>query len=220
MTVDTKINPLPHIKPKYASSVLIQRKSDGYVLGVSRKHDPEDIGTPGGKLDVGENFVDAAVRETFEETGITIVSLEYLFDDYCGDSSKNDVMYYTVAFKVIDWTGEPYSKEAGIVSWVPPQKLITGCFGAYNKKLFAAAEISMPKIMKNIKLVPVEMGTDNTKMTDHSDIDIEKLYLCLFGPPEKYFVGKFTRYVTGLTFVSNGSIIVGECHQIWEIKEE
>ena len=134
------INPLPHLTPKNASCALIQGE-DGMILGVSRKDNKNVFGIVGGKLDAGETFINAAIRETFEETGITITSLEYIFEDYCGDHSRDDVIYYCVAFKVTGWTDEPYTKEEGIVSWVTPEKLMEGCFGEYNKKLFKAAGI-------------------------------------------------------------------------------
>ena len=136
MTADTE-NPLPHLEPKKASSVLIMNE-EGLVLGVSRKNDATIFGLVGGKTDPGESYVDAAIRETFEETGVTVLELEQVYEDYCGDSTRGDVIYYCVTFKATKWIGEPYSKEAGVVAWITPQKLFEGCFGEYNKKLFAA----------------------------------------------------------------------------------
>lgn len=53
--------------------VLLNKK--GEVLAVSRKHDHNDFGLIGGKVDEGENVVEAAIRETKEETGLDISNI-------------------------------------------------------------------------------------------------------------------------------------------------
>ena len=107
------------------------KNSEGLILAVSRKHDPNDFGLPGGKVDPGETEEQAVIREMKEETGLKISNLKKVFQH----TAERE--YWTSC-----WTGEVSGKiqtsEKGVVSWVVPEVLIKGCFGEYNKKLFDA----------------------------------------------------------------------------------
>lgn len=125
---------------KYAVGVLVYDAENDLVLGVSRKHDPNDFGLPGGKLDFGESFIEAAVRELKEETGLDLLTCDYVYENVCGDSTRGDVLYYTVTYRATV-SGSIHTNEAGRVAWVRPKKLVEGCFGVYNKGLFEKAGI-------------------------------------------------------------------------------
>ena len=62
---------------KSAVCVLITDK-DKNILSVSRKDNHNDWGLPGGKLEDNESFLDAAIRETLEETGYSISIIDPL----------------------------------------------------------------------------------------------------------------------------------------------
>lgn len=115
-----------------AACCLITR-ADGKVLVVSRRDDPSMLGLPGGKVDPGEEPIDAAARELEEETGLTALSLNPVF-------SKRDAHGYTTttfATKVKDH--DVYTEEEGVVSWVDPEVLLdpsSSPFTDYNKALF------------------------------------------------------------------------------------
>ena len=58
---------LPEEGPYSASSYIVSKEN--YILAVSRKDNQKDFGLPGGKLDPGENFLDACIRETWKKLG-------------------------------------------------------------------------------------------------------------------------------------------------------
>lgn len=111
----------------YGVSVLIVK--DGLVLAVARRNNPNDWGLAGGKVDPGETEEEAAVRETFEETGLTITNLKEVNRRNCGDSEA-------VTFTA-DWTGTPMTQPGEPeCAWREPKELMRGPFGEYNTYLF------------------------------------------------------------------------------------
>lgn len=101
-------------------------KNGDKILGVTRKHDHNDWGLPGGKMDPGETPLEAIARETKEETGLEILNVE-LVDQRI---FKNRLVYL---FKG-DWSGDiEYDREKeGLCDWIDSKKLIDGTFGEYN----------------------------------------------------------------------------------------
>lgn len=110
---------------KYVAVVLLFNQ--GKVLGVSRKDNHADFGLPGGKLEEGESFHQAAIRETKEETGLDIFGLQNVFNRMDGD-------FLAMVF-VAQWKGEIVTTEKGKVEWVTFEELKKGSFGDYNTAL-------------------------------------------------------------------------------------
>ena len=108
-----------------AQVVLINE--EGLVLGVSRKHDHNDFGLPGGKQDPedGDDPMVTAIRECKEETGLDITDLKQIFSIHKGGN-----MGFTYLAK---YTGEINHNEPHVVKWVPFQTLVRGSFGRYNQ---------------------------------------------------------------------------------------
>ena len=111
---------------KVAACVLIMA-DDGKILAVSRKDNPSDLGLPGGKVDPGEQPIEAAARELTEETGLHIHDLKQVFSMHDGDS-----LCYTFVGKV---SGEISTTESGVIKWVDPHVLLQGSFTEYNRAM-------------------------------------------------------------------------------------
>jgi 8-oxo-dGTP pyrophosphatase MutT (NUDIX family) len=116
---------------KKAAMVLIFNQ--GKILSVSRKHDHTLKGLAGGKVDEGETFKQAAIRECFEETGLTAFCLVPIFSRM----EPGDVDFFAIVY-LAQHTGEIHKtsdKETGVVEWVEWDQLKTGPFGEYNQAL-------------------------------------------------------------------------------------
>lgn len=73
----------------------------GYRLS---KHGHGFWAFPGGHVEMGETPEEAAIRETLEETALTIRTVEKLA--FTNDFYENGTQYITLFFKAISWTGE------------------------------------------------------------------------------------------------------------------
>jgi len=134
------------------SIVLIN--DEGKILGVSRKHDHNDFGLVGGKVDA-EDFqpnvsnqenlnimaaiMKGAIREAKEETGLDIHDLEVVYASHWGNR-----MQWTFLAK---WTGEIHTDEPHVVKWIDTKTLMQGSFKEYNLEVLA----SLNEIGINIK---------------------------------------------------------------------
>lgn len=112
---------------KYAVCAVIIK--DDLILATHRRHNADDWGLPGGKVDEGELAYDAIIRETLEETGMTTN-----FTFYC---NKLDGEYNVACFvgdgEQLNVVSESHE---GLGKMVPIKRVTEGCFGQFNKELF------------------------------------------------------------------------------------
>lgn len=126
-----------------APSPEICRPAQFKVVGVTRKDNPNDWGLPGGKIEQGETFKEAAVREVLEETGLEIDPL-FLQRVYTGPIVEYVCTTYIYTWDstspfLEEWIKQSLRPEPGtdcLVGLVGLKELINGSFGDYNDKLF------------------------------------------------------------------------------------
>lgn len=59
-------------RPKVGVGILIQNAENEILIGKRKGNHAPFFSIPGGSLEIGESFEEAAIREVFEETGLII----------------------------------------------------------------------------------------------------------------------------------------------------
>jgi 8-oxo-dGTP pyrophosphatase MutT (NUDIX family) len=133
---------------KRAGVMLIVK--DGLILAISRRHNQEIFGLPGGKFD--EDFdmdvQDTAIRETQEETSINVKDAVFIYERVELGDGPDGVDFYSTAFYALDWDGEATNSEEGVVKWLTAKELTdtNAAFGDYNRNMLDIFKIQFPDI--------------------------------------------------------------------------
>lgn len=110
--------------------------NEGLILAVSRGHDTNKWGMPGGKVEPNESLDVAVVRETFEETGYVIAAPQSVYTAFVPGES-NFICTTFIAHVAAQTPDAPRSHPfEGEVAWVQPGVLAAGPFAQYNRALF------------------------------------------------------------------------------------
>lgn len=131
---------------RQAAVMLIVK--DGRILAVSRRYDKTKFGLPGGKCEEGESPEQAAVRETFEETGVTVVKCTHIFTREEMRDRPEGEDFYTFCYYAEEWSGEAHDSEEGHVEWMTERDLTgnKGAFSDYNKKTLTVFKSKYPNV--------------------------------------------------------------------------
>ena len=122
---------------------------DGKILAVSRRHNKAMFGLPGGKVEPDETPDQAALRETFEETGVKVSKCEFIFlRDEPKDRPEGED-FHAYCYYATEWEGEPHDSEEGIVTWLTEEELCgdKGAFADYNTRTLIVFRTRFPNIL-------------------------------------------------------------------------
>lgn len=108
----------PEVSRPYLASFVILRKGNKVAMVLRKNTDYMDgyYGLPAGKVDWGEPFKVAAVREAKEEAGVTI-ELEDIYHRHTVHRHGEDVVsgkfmdWIDIYFEAEKWEGEPHNAE-------------------------------------------------------------------------------------------------------------
>jgi 8-oxo-dGTP pyrophosphatase MutT (NUDIX family) len=103
----------------------------GEVLAVSRRENHTDFGLPGGSREGLESPVITAIRETWEETRVKLYE-EHMAQIHIMLGYRKVCATY-LALKYDDSLIS--QGDAGVVSWVPFTRIMSGTFQDYNRAL-------------------------------------------------------------------------------------
>lgn len=122
-----------------AACTLVQNEQG---LFLSLYSEERGYSLPGGKLEDDESWQDAAIRETFEETGYEIEVGEHILPFYEGSVKRRgalagqDVMSYSFV-GTVSGIGERIHDHEGEVRWSTEEQLCNdSSYAGYNMNMF------------------------------------------------------------------------------------
>lgn len=137
------------VEIKKAGVMLVIK--DGLILAISRRHNKDIFGLPGGKFDENEGDIDSmdtAIRETREETGVNVKDVCFIYERVELGDGPNGVDFYSSTFYALDWDGEPTNSEEGVVKWLTAEELTNtnAAFGDYNRNMLDIFKVQFPDV--------------------------------------------------------------------------
>lgn len=110
-------------KVELTNMVMIQDIKTGKVLVQDRIKSWKGLSFPGGHVEDGESFIDSAIREIKEETGLDISHLQSCGVIHWSNIKTND-RYIEFLYKTNTFNGELLSEtDEGKVFWISPEEI-------------------------------------------------------------------------------------------------
>jgi len=106
---------------EYATLCFVIRGTDVLLIRKKRGLGAGKINGPGGRIELGESAMEAAIRETQEELGVTPLDLAE-----CGDlhfQFADGYSLHCTVFTARDCEGEPIETDEAIPHWTPMAKI-------------------------------------------------------------------------------------------------
>jgi len=105
------------------NKVLLGKRHEDYLKADSELNGAGTWTMPGGKLEFGETFKEAAKRETKEETGIKLNKVKVI----CVNNDRTKTaQFVTIGLLAQEFTGKPKAKEPEKITtwhWFEPEEL-------------------------------------------------------------------------------------------------
>lgn len=204
---------------KYSvQAVILNSKSE--VLCVSRKHNHNDFGLPGGKVDPEDkSFEDALVREVKEETGLNI---KVNHTNLIFATHKQGFMGLT--YLIDSWEGEFDYDEPHVVKWGTFKDLVEGSFGKYNKMVqdsldsIGVAYMSSPDKKEKIRISSGNLHTN--LLPTYSDFKPVKAKKIVGYKLARISNGNHYSIVTGLFRYKSRNIVTNSYSALYEREKE
>lgn len=133
---------------KQAGVMLVVK--DGLILAISRRHNKNIFGLPGGKFDEGvdRSSMDTAIRETLEETSVQVKRCTQVYQRVELGDGPQGVDFYSTTYYATEWEGEPQTSEEGEVKWLTAEELTAtyAAFGDYNRNMLNQFKEMFPEV--------------------------------------------------------------------------
>lgn len=113
---------MTNYEPVILTNMCMIENEVGQILVQDRAHkDWPGITFPGGKVEKGESFVDAVIREVKEETGLTIQHPQIVGIKQF--QTNDDVRYIVIMYRCNTYAGTLESSDEGEVFWIDKNRL-------------------------------------------------------------------------------------------------
>nr|WP_319401525.1 NUDIX domain-containing protein [uncultured Carboxylicivirga sp.] len=137
-------------RPKVGIGVIIENINKKILIGKRKGSHAPFYSIPGGHLELGESFEEAAIKEIYEETGLIIDTPKVIaVTNNLRTYTNEKVHYISVVLHTNQFQGEPVVKEKDKCetwNWVDPKQLPTPHFDA--------SEFAVECFLKNCFYIP------------------------------------------------------------------
>ena len=135
------------------STLCYLERGDEYLMlhRVKTVHDmnPDKWIGVGRKLEEGENTEDCILRETFEETGLTLTDYRYRgLVTFVSDRYPTEYMHL---FTAAGWTGTPHECDEGELAWIKKADLLSLPLWEGDKIFLRLLDTQMPFFSLKLK---------------------------------------------------------------------